>query len=232
MTGHASASRADWLAARRALLDKERALTRMRDDLAAERRALPWVRVDKDYRFAGPSGEVSLGDLFAGRSQLVVYHFMLGPDWIEPCKSCSFWAEHYDAMRVHLPQRAVELIAVSRAPIHKIEELKARFGWHFPWVSSLGSDFNFDFGVSFTAEDEGKPLYNYGLRPASKGEMPGLSVFVREGDGIFHTYSAYGRGMELLNGTYQVLDMVPKGRDEAELPWPMAWVRHKDRYEG
>ena len=224
-------TRDEWLTARRALLAKEKALTRLRDEVAAERRALPWVPVAKDYRFAGPAGPARLADLFAGRSQLVLYHFMLGPDWTEPCKSCSFWAEHFDAIRVHAGERDVELAAASRAPLPKIESIRARFGWRFPWVSSLGSDFNADFGVTFTPEQEGKPLYNFGERPAMKGEMPGLSVFARDAAGqVFHTYSTYARGLDALNGTYQIFDLVPRGRGEAGLPWPMVWVRHKDRY--
>ncbi|MBX3502645.1 MAG: DUF899 domain-containing protein [Alphaproteobacteria bacterium] len=226
--------RGDWLDARRALLRKEKDLTRLRDEVAALRRALPRVRIDKDYVFAGPSGPVSLGALFAGRSQLIVYHFMLGPDWNEPCKSCSFWAEHHDATRVHLAHRDVELAAVSRAPVEKIERFKQRFGWRFPWVSSLGSDFNFDFAVSFPPDDgrPRQPNYNFGTQTFGGGEAPGLSVFMRDADGaIFHTYSTYSRGLDALNGTYQLLDLVPKGRDEEGLDFPMAWVRLKDRYD-
>jgi predicted dithiol-disulfide oxidoreductase (DUF899 family) len=224
--------RDEWLEARRALLAKEKALTRLRDEVAAERRALPRRRIDKDYVFAGPGGRLRLGDLFAGLSQLVVYHFMLGPTATEPCKSCSFWAEQYDALRVHLAHRDTELCAVSRAPLAKIEAVKARFAWRFPWYSSGESDFNFDFGVSFTEAEDGQPLYNYGFNKASKGELPGLSVFVKDASGaVFHTYSTYARGLDALNGTYQLLDLTPKGRQEEGLPWPMAWVRHKDRYE-
>ena len=224
-------TRAEWLAARRALLAEEKALTRFRDELAAERRALPRVRIAKDYRFEGPAGPLGLADLFAGRRQLMLYHFMLGPDWTEPCKSCSFWAEHFDTIRVHAGERDAELAAASRAPLPRIEAIKARFGWRFPWVSSLGSDFNADFGVTFTPEQEGQPLYNFGERTAMKGEMPGLSVFALDAAGqVFHTYSTYARGLDALNGTYQILDLVPQGRKEAGLPWPMAWVKHTDRY--
>lgn len=220
------------LKARLALLEKEKTLTHLRDEIAAERRALPPLRTDKAYTFAGPSGPAILADLFGGKTQLIVYHFMLGPDWIEPCKLCAFWAEHFDSIRVHLRRRDVELIAVSRAPIAKIKELKARFGWRFPWYSSLDSDFNFDFAVSFREDQDGRMLYNFGERKASKGEMPGLSVFAKDGEGaVFHTYSTYARGLDALNGTYQMLDLTPKGRDEIGLPWPMAWVRHKDRYD-
>ena len=228
---HAVVSPEEWFAARRALLEKEKALTRLRDEIAAERRALPWVRVDQPYEFTGPRGRASLGDLFAGRTQLIVYHFMFGPDWTEPCKSCSFWAEHFDSIRVHLGHRQTELIAVSRAPVERIEALRARFGWRFPWYSSLDSSFNFDYEVSFTAEQDGKRLYNFGGQKASTGEMPGLSVFARNESGaIFHSYSTYARGLDALNGTYQLLDLTPRGRDEAGLPWPMAWLRLKDRY--
>lgn len=229
---HQVASLEEWKKARIALLNKEKALTRQRDALAEERRALPWVRIEKDYVFAGPKGPAKLSDLFAGKSQLALYHFMLGPDWAEPCKSCSFWAEHFDAVRTHIAHRDVELAAASRAPLAKIEELQSRFGWRFPWWSSLDSDFNFDFGVSFTEADDGEMIYNYGSMKASKGELPGVSVFAKDENGVvFHTYSAYGRGLEPLNGTYQTLDLVPKGRDEDGLRFPMAWVRHKDRYE-
>lgn len=225
------ADREDWLKARLALLAKEKALTRLRDEVAAERRALPRVRIDKPYVFDGPTGKVRLGDLFAGQSQLIVYHFMLGPKAAEPCKICSFWAEQYDALRVHLAHRDTELAAISRAPLAKIDAVKARFGWRFPWYSSGGSDFNFDFGVSFTEEQDGRMLYNFGGQKASAGELPGLSVFAKDEAGaVFHTYSTYSRGLDALNGTYQLLDLTPKGRDEAGLPWPTAWVRHKDRY--
>jgi predicted dithiol-disulfide oxidoreductase (DUF899 family) len=231
MSAHA-ATRDEWLKARLALLQKEKALTHLRDEIAAERRALPQVRVDKDYMFDGPGGKIRLADLFAGKSQLIIYHFMLGPEWNEPCKSCSFWAEHFDGVRTHLAHRDTELVAVSRAPLAKIEELKARFGWRFPWLSSRDSDFNFDFGVSFTAEDDGAMRYNFGAQKASKGEMPGLSVFAKDEAGaVFHSYSTYARGLDALNGTYQLLDLTPKGRNEEGLAWPAAWVRLKDRYE-
>lgn len=226
-----AASNPAWLKARVALLKKEKALTQLRDEIAAERRELRQVQIDKNYVFAGPEGPATLAGLFGKKSQLIVYHFMLGPDWIEPCKSCSFWAEHFDSMRVHLERRDVELVAVSRAPIAKIEELKARFGWRFPWYSSLDSDFNFDFAVSFSEDQDGQMLYNFGRQKASKGELPGLSVFAKNDAGVvFHTYSTYARGLDALNGTYQMLDLTPKGRDESGLPWPMAWVRHKDKY--
>lgn len=225
-----TASREDWLKARLALLEQEKALTKVRDDVAAARRALPKVKIEKDYKFGSPEGPRSLADLFAGKSQLIVYHLMLGPEWNDPCKSCSFWAEHFDSLRVHLPQRDVELAAVSRAPLSKIAELRQRFAWRFPWYSSLDSDFNFDFGVSFTGEQEGQALYNFGTINASKGELPGASVFEKIDDAVFHTYSTYARGLDALNGTYQWLDLTPKGRDEDSLPFTMSWVKLKDRY--
>lgn len=225
------ASREDWLKARLALLEKEKALTRLRDEVAVERRALPRVLVDKHYLFDTPQGRKSLADLFEGKSQLIVYHFMLGPDATEPCKSCSFWAEHYDAIRAHLPHRDANLLCVSRAPLAKIEDVRARMGWSFPWASSHESDFNIDFGVTYTPEQEGQKLYNFGTLPARAGESPGLSVFVKEDGKFFHTYSCFARGLDPLNATYQMLDLTPKGRDEAGLSWPMAWVRHKDKYE-
>ncbi len=226
------ASRDEWMKARLVLLEKEKALTRLRDELAAERRALPRVRVDKAYVFDTPQGEKKLADLFEGKSQLIVYHFMLGPDATDPCKSCSFWAEHYDTIRVHLPHRDTNLICVSRAPLAKIEAVRARMGWKFPWASSAGSDFNIDYGVTFNQAQNGQQLYNFATQAARAGESPGLSVFTKEGGDIFYTYSCYARGLDALNGTYQWLDLTPKGRDEAGLPWPMAWVSHKDRYEG
>ena len=223
--------REDWLKARLALMAKEKALTRMRDELAAERRALPAVRVEQDYVFDAMGGKQTLADLFQGNSQLIVYHFMLGPDWENPCKSCSFWAEHFDGVRTHLTRRDANLVAVSRAPLSKILELKQRFGWRFPWVSSLGSTFNFDFGVSFTDAQDGVLLYNFATQQASRGELPGLSVFAQNADGaILHTYSTYARGLDALNGTYQLLDVLPQGRNEDERN-PTSWLRLKDRYE-
>lgn len=220
----------DWLAARRALLEREKALTRLGDEIAAERRALPKAPVGKDYVFAGPDGPAALVDLFAGKSQLIVYHFMLGPDWTDPCPSCSFWAEHFDGIRVHLSQRDVELVAVSRAPIAKIEQVRMRMEWRFPWVSSLDSDFNFDFGVSFVRSEAPpqEPNYNFGAQTFPGEEAPGVSAFLREDDVVLHTYSAYARGLDALNGTYQLLDIAPRGRDEDGLEFPMAWLRLKN----
>ena len=226
-------SRSQWLAARRALLAEEKAFTRARDALSAKRRELPWVAVDKAYRFEGPDGPATLADLFAGRSQLVVYHFMFHPDWNEGCKSCSFWADNFDGAVPHLAARDCTMVAVSRAPLAKLAAFKKRLGWRFPWYSSAGSDFNYDFAVSFTPEQTAAkaPLYNYGAIPAMMEELPGLSVFARDGAGaIFHTYSTYARGLDMLNGAYHHLDLLPKGRDEAGLPFSMAWVRHRDKY--
>lgn len=227
-------SREEWLAARKRLLVKEKELTRLRDALAEERRALPWVRVDKRYVFEGAAGAQTLSDLFAGKSQLVIYHFMLGPGWGEGCPGCSLLADHVDGSLVHLAARDVTLTAVSRAPYAEIAPFKARMGWRFPWVSSHGSDFNRDYHVWFSKEEvaSGSFYYNFETKGFPSGEeAPGLSVFYKDADGtVFHTYSAYARGNEPLVGVYSFLDLVPKGRDEAGLPWPMAWVRHHDRY--
>ena len=229
---HRVVSRDDWLAARRQLLSKEKEFTRRRDDLSAERRELPWVRVDKEYVFDTPDGKATLADLFDGRSQLLVYHFMFGPDWEQGCPSCSFLSDHIDGANWHLPQRDVTLLAVSRAPLAQIEAFRQRMGWRFKWVSSYGNDFNRDFHVSFTKEElaKGKVDYNYDL-VEGYDELPGLSVFYKDENGdVFHTYSAYARGLDMLIGAYNYLDLAPKGRDEAALPWTMAWVRHHDRY--
>jgi len=226
--------REQWLEARLALLAKEKELTRQRDRLAAERRRLPWVKIEKSYAFEGPDGRETLGDLFAGRRQLIVYHFMLGPGWEEGCKSCSFWADSYQGSVVHLAARDAALVAISRAPWKEIEAFRVRMGWIFPWLSSHGSDFNFDFGVSFKPEDpeSDAPNYNFGTLRFGGEEAPGLSVFARGEDGaLYHTYSTYARGLDALNGTYQLLDLCPHGRGEDGLDYPMAWVRHHDRYD-
>jgi predicted dithiol-disulfide oxidoreductase (DUF899 family) len=225
-------SQEEWTEARRELLRKEKALTRQRDALAAERRALPWVRVEKNYLFDGPEGQETLSDLFGGRSQLIVKHFMMGPGWKEGCVGCSFHADHMDSALMHLPQRDVTLLAVSRAPLDEIEAFRRRMGWRFKWVSSHDSDFNFDYHVSFTPEDmaSGKMFYNYEVRDFLSDEMSGISVFYRREDGvIFHTYSSYARGNEGFLGAYQYLDVVPKGRDEVHNLGD--WVRHHDRYD-
>lgn len=231
---HEIVARADWLAARKALLAEEKELTRRRDALAARRRELPWVRVEKDYRFEGPACEVGLGDLFAGRSQLLVYHFMLGSGWGEGCPSCSYVSDHFDGCLPHLAARDVSLVAVSSAPIAEIAAFRRRMGWEFPWFSSYASDFNRDFGVSFAPEElqSGAVDYNYGRGPFPVEEAPGLSAFARDEAGaLFHTYSTYARGLDGLIGTYNLLDLAPRGRDEASLDFTMSWVRHHDRYE-
>jgi predicted dithiol-disulfide oxidoreductase (DUF899 family) len=234
MEPHKIVSRDEWLVARKAHLTREKELTRLRDQVSAERRNLPWVKIDKPYVFDGPDGKETLADLFAGRSQLIVYHFMLGPEWEEGCKSCSFLADHIDGSVIHLAHRDVTFVVVSRAPLPKIEAFKKRMGWRFKWVSSHGSDFNSDYHVSFTKDDlaKGKTYYNYDLRESpSEGEAPGASVFYKDGTGdIFHTYSSYARGLDMLVGAYNYLDLVPKGRDEDALAFTMAWVRHHDRY--
>jgi predicted dithiol-disulfide oxidoreductase (DUF899 family) len=226
-------SRAEWLEARKKLLLEEKSYTRQGDALAAGRRNLPWVRVEKDYVFEAPGGNQRLADLFEGRPQLIMQHFMFGPDWKEGCPSCSYMADHVGGALVHLAHRDVTFVAVSRAPLSQIEAFKKRMGWGFKWVSSFGNDFNFDYGVSFTKEEmaKGKVNYNYKMQNFPSEEAPGLSVFYRNDAGdVFHTYSTYGRGVEVMMGTYRLLDLVSKGRDEAALPDTMAWVRHHDKY--
>jgi predicted dithiol-disulfide oxidoreductase (DUF899 family) len=225
-------SQEEWIAARKQHLVREKEFTRLRDALAAERRALPWVRVEKPYVFDGPGGKESLADLFAGKSQLVIQHFMFGADWQAGCKSCSFWADGYDGFVVHLARRDVTFVAVSSAPIERIEAFKKRMGWSFKWVSCDGSDFNHDFHVTFTPDKiAGGPVeYNYTERKTSSTELPGISVFCRDGDAVFHTYSCYERGLDMMNAAYHYLDLVPKGRDERGLPHPQAWVRLHDDY--
>jgi predicted dithiol-disulfide oxidoreductase (DUF899 family) len=226
-------SRDEWLAARKKLLAKEKRHTRERDALAVERRQLPWVKVEKNYVFDAPGGRKTLADLFDDRSQLVVYHFMFGPEWNEGCPSCSFNMDHTDGALVHLAQRDVSFAAVSRAPLLKIEAFKKRMGWRFAWVSSFGTDFNYDYRASFTQEEmaKGKVEYNFDLVEFPSAEAPGISVFCKDKNGsIFHTYSCYARGTESVLNTYNYLDLVPKGRDEDSLPFTMSWVRHHDRY--
>jgi predicted dithiol-disulfide oxidoreductase (DUF899 family) len=226
-------SRAEWLVARKELLTKEKESTRQRDALSAERRKLPRVKIEKEYVFDAPSGKETLADLFDGRSQLIVYHFMFGPGWDEGCPSCSLLADHIDGSVVHLAQRDVTLVVVSRAPLPEIEAFKKRMGWRFKWVSSYGNDFNSDYHVSFTKDEmaKGKVYYNYEMQAFGSEEAPGASVFYKDETGdIFHTYSCYARGGELLMGAYSYLDLVPKGRDEDALAFTMAWVRHHDRY--
>jgi predicted dithiol-disulfide oxidoreductase (DUF899 family) len=225
-------SREEWRKARLELLAAEKEFTRQRDALTRRRMAMPWERVEKSYEFEGPNGALSLAGLFDGRSQLIVYHFMLGPDWEEGCKSCSFWADNFDGVPIHLNHRDVTFTAVSRAPLAKISAYKKRMGWSFPWVSSYGSDFNYDFHVSFTEEQlaAGKVDYNYGLVEGYE-ELPGVSVFSKNARGeVFHTYSCYARGIDMVNGAYQFLDLVPKGRDEDGFESSMEWVRRHDQY--
>ena len=229
---HKIVSEQEWLAARKELIAKEKELTRARDQLSAERRALPWVKVEKKYLFDTPDGGRSLAELFNGKSQLLVYHFMLGPGWKAGCPSCSFLADHFDGMLPHLAARDVTFTAISRAPLAEIEAYKRRMGWHFPWASSFANDFNFDYHVSFPSDQAGSEVdYNYEMQDVGSDEMPGLSAFYRADGGIFHTYSAYARGLDSLVGTYNFLDVAPKGRDEDNLPWSMAWVRRHDEYD-
>ncbi len=231
---HRIVSRDQWLQARTALLAKEKEMTRLRDRLNAERRDLPWVKVDKTYTFDTPAGKATLSDLFAGRSQLIIKHFMLAPGQKEGCVGCSFESDHAEAALVHLQNHDVSYVAVARAPLPEIEAFKTRMGWTFPWVSSFGSDFNYDFNVSFTPEQlaKGEAFYNYRAGPLPLEDLSGLSVFYKDGDGaIFHTYSTFGRGAEERLGTYMLLDLTPKGRNETGPNHSLAdWVRHHDRY--
>ena len=231
---HSVVSKDRWLAQRKALLAREKELTHLRDQIARERRALPWTRVEKSYIFDTPEGPRALADLFEGRRQLLVQHFMLGPDWEQGCPSCSYMSDHLDGMKVHLENRDVTLLVVSRAPLAEIERFRQRMGWRFKWASSHGSDFNHDFGVSFTPEEvaKGEVYYNYGMQSFPTEEAPGISVFCKDDAGnVFHTYSTYGRGVEVMMGAYNLLDLTPKGRDEDNLNYTMEWVRHHDRYE-
>jgi predicted dithiol-disulfide oxidoreductase (DUF899 family) len=233
MTNHTIVSRDQWISARRGLLAKEKEFLRLRDQLSSERRELPWERVEKQYLFEGPSGDESLADLFAGRTQLIVYHFMFAPEWEAGCKSCSFWADNYNGIVPHLNQRDVSLAAISRAPLAKLHAFAARMGWTFKWVSGAKTDFNYDYHVSFRPEHvaRGIATYNYARYDQSMADLPGFSVFLKDHDGaIFHTYSTYARGLDPMNTAYQLLDLVPKGRDEAGLPHSMSWVKLRDQY--
>ncbi len=235
MTKPTIVSKAEWTEARKAHLAKEKVNTRQRDELARERRNLPWVRVDENYVFDAPQGKVTLADLFRGKSQLIVYHFMFGPEWAEGCPSCSLLADHMNGALPHLAARDTSLVMISRAPIGEIEAFKKRMGWQFPWVSSFGNDFNHDFNVYFTPEEKakGEVYYNYTMQPFPSDEAPGASVFYKDPETgeIFHTYSTFGRGLDTFVTAYVLLDLVPKGRDEDELPFSMQWVRHHDKYE-
>jgi predicted dithiol-disulfide oxidoreductase (DUF899 family) len=226
-------SREEWLAARKQLLAKEKEFTRLRDDLSRQRREMPWEKVEKKYVFEGVNGKTTLADLFDGRSQLLVYHFMFGPGWEQGCPSCSFLADAFDSFTIHLAQRDTSFVAVSRATLPEIEAFKKRMGWKFKWVSSNGNDFNYDYKVSFSKADiaSGKPIYNYETIPFPSEEGPGASAFIKQDGEIFHTYSTYSRGLDILLPMYNWIDMTAKGRDEAGMkPHAMAWVRHHDRY--
>ena len=227
-------SKDEWLKARQELLAAEKEFNRQKDELSRRRRQLPWERIEKNYVFEGLNGPETLAGLFEGRSQLMVQHFMLAPGWAEGCKSCSFMADHIDGVRVHLAHRDLTFVAVSRAPLAEIERFRRRMGWQFKWVSSYGSDFNFDFHVSFTAEEKakGEIYYNYRVRRFTEEELPGISLFYKDEAGnVYHTYSTYERGVEAMMGAYNLLDLAPKGRDEDGLPHGMAWVRHHDKYD-
>jgi predicted dithiol-disulfide oxidoreductase (DUF899 family) len=231
VTEHEVVGHDQWIEARKALLAEEKAFTRRRDELTRWRQELPWERVEKEFVFDGPVGKRSLADLFDGRSQLVVYHFMFGPDDAEGCQSCSFWADNFNPNVIHLKARDVTLVAVSRAPLDRLAAYEKRLGWSFEWVSSGQTDFNFDYGVSFSPADQERPVYNYGSGSPRIPEREGMSVFFKDEDGnIFHTYSAYARGIDLLNTAYNYLDLVPKGRNEGDRG--QSWVRRRDEYDG
>ena len=232
MTDHQIVTHEEWIAARRRFLAKEKEFTRLRDQLSRERRELPWERVEKPYVFQTDKGRESLADLFEGRSQLIVYHFMYDPNWDIGCKSCSFWADNFNGVIAHLNQRDVSMVAVSRAPLAKLQAQARSLGWTFKWVSSADTDFNFDYHVSFTPADFARDVvyYNYATQKPTRTELPGVSAFLRDEGQIFHTYSAYSRGIDILNTAYHYLDLAPKGRDEDALPYAMAWVKHRFAY--
>jgi predicted dithiol-disulfide oxidoreductase (DUF899 family) len=227
-------SHSEWLAARTAFLKKEKEFSRLRDELSKQRRELPWEKIEKNYIFEGPNGKAALADLFEGRTQLLVYHFMFGPNWAEGCPSCSYLGDHFDGMLPHLNARDVTFTAISRGPMPQIAAFKKRMGWKFNWVSSYGTDFNYDYHVSFTPEEraKGKVNYNYSETQFPSEEGPGASAFYKDEAGnIFHTYSTYARGLDIFLGAYNFLDIAPKGRNEEGLAHTMAWVRHHDKYE-
>lgn len=229
---HKVVSPADWIAARKKLLAKEKKFSRLRDELNEQRRDLPWVKVDKEYVFHGANGKETLADLFGKKSQLIIYHFMFGPGWKEGCPHCSFWADHYDGVNHHLGQRDTAFAVVSRAPLKELQPFKKRMGWKFKWVSSHQTDFNFDLNVSFTPEQirDGTQFYNYAPLQMDIDEREGVSAFYQDGNGnIYHTYSSYARGIDLLNTTYNFLDLTAKGRDENP-DHPQDWVRYHDKY--
>jgi len=229
---HKVVSQKEWLAARKRLLAKEKKFSKLRDELTRQRRALPWEKIEKEYVFDGPNGRETLAELFCGKSQLLVYHFMFGPDWGEGCAHCSFWADHFDSVNAHIGQRDTTFVVISRAPLKEIKPFKKRMGWHFKWVSSFNTDFNFDFNVSFTPEQRksGKAIYNYAPLDMDIDEREGASAFYKDSKGdIYHTYSTYERGIDLMNTTYNFLDMTAKGRDENP-ERTQDWVRYHDRY--
>jgi predicted dithiol-disulfide oxidoreductase (DUF899 family) len=233
MTDHQVLPRNEWIEARRRFLAKEKEFTRLREELSRERRELPWERVEKNYVFDGPTGQVTLNDLFVGKSQLVVYHLMFAPDSEAACRGCSFWADNFNGTIPHLEQRDVSFVAISRAPISKLQGFANRMGWTFKWVSGANGDFNYDYQASFRDEDmdRGTATYNYERYPDRMPDKPGFSVFFKDATGtIFHTYSTYARGIDPMNVAFQLLDLVPKGRDEQGLPHPMSWVRLRDQY--
>ena len=230
---HKVVSEKEWVTARKALLVKEKKFSRLRDELNRQRRELPWVKLAKEYAFEGPGGKVTLADLFCGKSQLIVYHFMFGPGWKEGCEHCSFWSDHFDSVNHHLGQRDTTLAVISRAPLNEIEPFKQRMGWRFNWVSSFGTDFNFDFHVSFTPEQlkSRKAIYNFAPLDMDIDEREGVSAFYKDKKGdIYHTYSSYARGIDLLNTTYNFLDLTAKGRDENP-DSSQDWVRFHDKYK-
>jgi predicted dithiol-disulfide oxidoreductase (DUF899 family) len=233
VTEHPIVTHEEWLDARKALLLEEKEFTRRRDELNRRRRALPWEPVTAEYVFASEHGPQKLAELFDGRTQLVVYHFMFPPDWEAGCPSCSFWADSFDANVVHLAARDTRLVAISKAPLDKLLAYRRRMGWSFHWVSSFDNDFNRDFGVGFSPEEQEIPAYNYGANVPGMAEREGVSVFFRDPDGsVFHTYSAYARGIDLLNAAYNYIDLTPKGRDEeGQGDFPQFWVRRHDEYE-
>ena len=229
---HRVVSRDEWLAARQEFLRQEKEFTRLRDQLSQQRRELPWVKVEKEYVFDGPNGKETLADLFAGRSQLLVYHFMFDPEWEAGCKSCSFWADNYNGIVAHLKQRDATHVTISRAPLAKLQAFKQRMGWDFKWVSSGENDFNYDYRVSFTPEDlaSGQKLYNFETSGFPVAEAPGISVFYKDEQGdIYHTYATYARGLDMMNAAYHHMDLLPKGRDEGA--GNMAWLRLRDEYD-
>jgi predicted dithiol-disulfide oxidoreductase (DUF899 family) len=231
---HRVVSKDSWLKERLALLIEEKRIMRERDELASKVRDLPWVKVEKPYTFDSPTGKQSLTDLFGPHNQLIVYHFMFDPTWSQGCKSCSFIADHYNGITVHLAHRDISFVTVSKAPVEKIEQFRKRMGWTFPWVSGGGNDFGRDYGVSFTDQElsEGSSVYNFNRKPYPIRELPGLSVFYKDEQGkIYHTYSTYARGLDNFLTAYHYMDVTPKGRDEAETPG-MGWLRHHDRYDG